>query len=215
MLGVDVRVGVDLKGVVVDGRVLEQAVERIEHFVREKEEELPIEANQRRDESASSNRLDHLSSLSNDSKSNSPRQSSVIQPILSLKLDHQPLLQIVRRLPHDLRVRPFEDALPRDLDVALSRDGTKRWLGSEVDELPSEVSLVLRNVLVEGGGQSRIVPSGGLEEKRGGRDRTRQDLAIRFASKEEKWRERKTNLGVVIDEVDSSGTGKSHLPSRR
>jgi hypothetical protein len=40
MLGVDVGVGVDLEGVVVDGRVLEEAVERVEHLVRQQEEEL-------------------------------------------------------------------------------------------------------------------------------------------------------------------------------
>ena len=40
MLRVDVRVGVDLKSVVVDGRVFKETVERIEHLVREEEEEL-------------------------------------------------------------------------------------------------------------------------------------------------------------------------------
>lgn len=37
---VDSRVGVDLQRVVVVRRVLEQAVERVEHLVREQEEEL-------------------------------------------------------------------------------------------------------------------------------------------------------------------------------
>jgi hypothetical protein len=37
---VDSRVGVDLEGVVVVGRVLEQTVEGVEHLVREQEEEL-------------------------------------------------------------------------------------------------------------------------------------------------------------------------------
>jgi hypothetical protein len=36
---VDSRIGVDLQRVVVVRRVLEQAVERVEHFVREQEEE--------------------------------------------------------------------------------------------------------------------------------------------------------------------------------
>jgi len=40
MLRVDSRVRVYLKGVIVMGRILKQAIERIEHFVREQEEEL-------------------------------------------------------------------------------------------------------------------------------------------------------------------------------
>lgn len=95
--------------------------------------------------------------------------------------------------------------------MALSWNGTKSGLGSEVDELPSEISLVLRNVLIEGGGQSRIVPGGGLGGK-GKQDRTRQFESL---ASNRMQRETQTNLGVVIDEVDSSGTGESHLPSRR
>lgn len=41
VLGVDVGVGVDLEGVVVVCRVLEEAVEGVEHFVREEKEEFP------------------------------------------------------------------------------------------------------------------------------------------------------------------------------
>ncbi len=33
MLGIDARVGIDLEGVIIVGRVLEQTVERIEHLV--------------------------------------------------------------------------------------------------------------------------------------------------------------------------------------
>jgi hypothetical protein len=42
VLGVDARMWIDLEGVVVVGRVFEQAVEGIEHFVREEEEEFSV-----------------------------------------------------------------------------------------------------------------------------------------------------------------------------
>ena len=40
MFRVDARVRIDLKSIVVVGRVFEKAVERIEHFVRQQEKEL-------------------------------------------------------------------------------------------------------------------------------------------------------------------------------
>lgn len=40
MFRIDSRVRVYLKGVIVMGRILEQAIERIKHFVREQKEEL-------------------------------------------------------------------------------------------------------------------------------------------------------------------------------
>ena len=43
MLGVDTRVGIDLKSVIVVGRVLEQTVERVKHFVRQQEEEFTVD----------------------------------------------------------------------------------------------------------------------------------------------------------------------------
>lgn len=39
MLRVDARVRVDLQGIIIVGRVLEQTVEGVEHFMRKKEEE--------------------------------------------------------------------------------------------------------------------------------------------------------------------------------
>ena len=39
MFRVDARVRIDLKGIVVVGRVFEKAVERIKHFVRQQEKE--------------------------------------------------------------------------------------------------------------------------------------------------------------------------------
>ena len=42
VLGIDSGVGVDLECVVVVGRVLEETVEGVEHFVRQEEEELSV-----------------------------------------------------------------------------------------------------------------------------------------------------------------------------
>jgi len=42
MFWVNTRIGVDLKSVVVVGRVLEKTIERVEHFVREQKEEFTI-----------------------------------------------------------------------------------------------------------------------------------------------------------------------------
>ena len=118
MLRVDAGVGVDLKRVVVVRRVLEQAVERVEHLVREEEEELA-------------------------------RETAVIETILAVELDHQPFLQIGSRLPRNFRERILENVRSPDLDVTLPRHDPHSRLRAEVDELPPEVSLVLRDVLVQ------------------------------------------------------------------
>jgi len=80
----------------------------------------------------------------------SPRQSSVIKPILTVKLDHQALLQIVWRLSHDLRITILEDVVSSDLDLTIARLGTEGRLTSEVDEFSSEIALVLRDILIQG-----------------------------------------------------------------
>ena len=81
---------------------------------------------------------------------NLPRKTSVIQTILTLKLDHQPLLQIIRSLPHDLGITTLEYIISRNLDMTLTSVGPKSRLRSEVDEFPPKVSLVLWDILVEG-----------------------------------------------------------------
>lgn len=43
MLGVDAGVRVDLKGIIIVGGVFEKAIERVEHFVRKKEEEFSVQ----------------------------------------------------------------------------------------------------------------------------------------------------------------------------
>ena len=74
------------------------------------------------------------------------RQTTVVQTVLSVELDHQPLLQVIGSLTHDLRIRIFEDMSSSNLDVALTRNWSKSRLRSKVDELPSEISLVLRHI---------------------------------------------------------------------
>jgi hypothetical protein len=49
-----------------------------------------------------------------------------------------------------------------NLDMALARKNAQSGLRTEVDELPSEVALVLRYVLVKGRRQTRIVPCSSL-----------------------------------------------------
>lgn len=49
-----------------------------------------------------------------------------------------------------------------DLDMALSRNDAQGRLRAEIDQLSAEITLVLRNILIERTGQPRIVPSGGL-----------------------------------------------------
>jgi hypothetical protein len=75
------------------------------------------------------------------------RKTTIIQSIFTLKLDHQTFLQIVRSLPHDLAITTLEDGLSRNLDVTLTSVRSESGLRSEVDQLSSEVSLVLRGVL--------------------------------------------------------------------
>jgi len=118
MFGIDPRVRVDLKGVVVVSRILEQTVEGIEHLMGKQEEELAGE-------------------------------TSVVQTVFTVKFDHEPLLQISSTLAHDLVVGVFEDVGTSDLDVALSGHDAECWLRSEVDQLAAEVTLVLRDILVE------------------------------------------------------------------
>jgi hypothetical protein len=42
MFGVHARVGINLQGIIIVGGVFEKAVERIEHFVGEEEEEFTV-----------------------------------------------------------------------------------------------------------------------------------------------------------------------------
>jgi hypothetical protein len=49
-----------------------------------------------------------------------------------------------------------------NLDMALAREDPKSRLGAEIDELASEIALVLRNILVQGRRESGVIPCRGL-----------------------------------------------------
>lgn len=107
MFRVDSRVWVDLKRVIVVGRVLEQTVERVEHLVREQEEEFSLE-------------LSALPLMEPCNSVSLPRETSVIETVFTLELDHQPLLEVVRALSHNFGVRSLKDVFSRHLDVTLT-----------------------------------------------------------------------------------------------
>lgn len=92
MLRVDAGVWVNLEGVVVVGRVFEQTVEGVEHFVRKQEEELSVML------------LVMRFLFRTCAEEVLPRETSIIQTIFAVELDHQSLLQIVWTLAHDLRI---------------------------------------------------------------------------------------------------------------
>ena len=74
------------------------------------------------------------------------RDTSVIETIFTVELDHQTFLQVTRRLPHNLSVGVLKDVISPDLDLAVARLSAHGRLTPEVDELPAEVTLVLRHV---------------------------------------------------------------------
>lgn len=154
-------------------RVLEQAVEGVEHLVRQEEEELS-------------------------------RKSSVVESVLALELDHEALLEVVRRLAHDLGVAVLEDVRAADLDVALAGRRTEGGLRAEVDELAAEVALVLRHVLVERRGQARVVPGRRL----GAAERATGELLMRnLKAVTHLWSTKYTRAVLVrrISHPDGSG----------
>jgi len=71
------------------------------------------------------------------------RQTSVIQTVFSVELDHQTLLKVRSRLTHDLMVRILEDVRSPDLDVTLPTNDAEGGLRAEVDQLATEITLVL------------------------------------------------------------------------
>lgn len=89
-------------------------------------------------------------------------QTTVIQTVFAIELDHQALLQVTSTLSHDLVVRVLEDMTSADLNVALAGNNPQCRLGPEVDQLPPEITLVLRHVLIQRRRQPGVVPRGGL-----------------------------------------------------
>ena len=145
MLRVDPGMRVDLERVVVVRRILEETVEGIELQMQR----------QRMSRTCNSDRTYHLVRQQEEEFS---RQTTVIETILSIELDHQSLLEIVWSLPHNFGIRILKDVSSSDLDVTLSRNRSKSRLGAEVDEFPPKVSLVLRYIELQARWKTRIVP---------------------------------------------------------
>jgi len=77
-----------------------------------------------------------------------PRKTTIIQPIFSIEFDHQPLLEVIRRLSHNLRIAILKDVVPSHFDLAITRLRAQSGLRTEVNEFAPEVALVLRDILV-------------------------------------------------------------------
>ena len=71
-----------------------------------------------------------------------PGKTIIIQPMLSIEFDHQPLLEFVRCLPHDLPVAILKDAVPPHFDLAVTELRAQRGLRTEVNEFTPEVALI-------------------------------------------------------------------------
>lgn len=87
---------------------------------------------------------------------NQPGKTTIIETIFAIKLDHQPLFEVGRRLSHNFGVCVLENMATSHFDVALTRDRTERRLRAEVNKLATEVALVLRHVLVQTAWQTGI-----------------------------------------------------------
>lgn len=87
-----------------------------------------------------------------------PRKTSVVETVFALELDHKPLLEVIGRLAHDLGVAVLEDVVTPDLDLTVAGLVAHCGLAAEVDELPAEVTLVLRHVGIQRRRQARVVP---------------------------------------------------------
>ncbi len=80
--------------------------------------------------------------------------AAVVERVLALELDHEPLAEVLRLETHDRREPVLEDPPAAHAHVALGvGDQAHRQLASEVDDLPPVVPLVLRR-------QPRVVPRG-------------------------------------------------------
>ena len=110
VLGINARCGIDLEGIVVLGRVLEQKAEGVVHLVREEEEEFSAAKS--------------IKSPARKRQMRVPRGDIIIPTFFTIELDHQPLLQIIRALFHDLGVTILKDMVSANLDLAVPRLGS-------------------------------------------------------------------------------------------
>ncbi len=93
-------------------RVVEKAVARVEHLVREEEE--PLAGN-----------------------------AAIVERVLALKLDHEPLAEVLQLETHGRREAVLGDPPAEHAHVAVGvGDQAHHRLASEVDDLPPVVALV-------------------------------------------------------------------------
>src|SRR6266702_6134409 len=93
-----------------------------------------------------------------DNRGHLPREAAVIKTILTLKLDHESLFEIVGCLAHDLGIAVLKYVVTPNFDLAIAWLRTHRRLRTEVDQLAAEIALVLRHVCIERRRQPRVVP---------------------------------------------------------
>lgn len=87
-----------------------------------------------------------------------PRNTTVIQPILRLELNHQPALKIFPAHAHHRRETVFQHPSSSYLKLTFAVAYTHLWLRAEVDKLSSIIALVLWSVGIELSRRTRIVP---------------------------------------------------------
>ncbi len=85
---------------------------------------------------------------------------TIVERVLALKPDYEPLAEVLRPETHDRREAVLEDPLTAHAHVALGAgDQAHRRLASGVDNIPV-VALVLRRVRIDCRRQPRVVPRG-------------------------------------------------------
>ena len=99
---------------------------------------------------------------SNGKQKNPPGKSTIIQTVFPVELDHQPLLQIVWRLPHNLRITILEDVIPPHFNLAIPRLRPHCRLAPKVDQFAPKVTLILRHIRIQGRRKTGVIPGGRL-----------------------------------------------------
>jgi hypothetical protein len=79
-----------------------------------------------------------------------PRDTTVIEAILAIELDHEALLKVAGRLAHNLDITVPRQVIASNCHLAITRLSAHSRLGMEVNEFAAEIPLVLlRDVHVE------------------------------------------------------------------
>ena len=107
-------------------------MEWVEHLLRDKEELSDKESV-----------YEHLPMLLNE-----PRKATLVQTVFAIDFDYQAPLQIIRRLPHDLRITILEDVVSPNFDLTITWPRLHSRLLAEIDKLALEIVLRLRHICV-------------------------------------------------------------------